>query len=804
MAFNVFFKNKKIKKNNISFFNKFSLNQKILIYFVIQIIIVILAINVFSKRVVVDNIINMEKVKDSQKLYSIVNAIDNELNTVQKFSKDYSNWNKTYEYVEYKIKELEKDYCEAFEKENFDSINMMNLGINAIIILDNDGKILYESLYSEDELGSYEISKEIKDISLKEEILNSITEFSSKNGIIKTENGIYFVSMNPILNNNGSGKKAGILLMGKEISKIKLEETTPEFYIEESVNSLPVKNENTIEQSNIETKNLGEVKNNIELVPNYIKSIESRLYIKDFTESEYINIKLEPELKMVDTIKITRVLFLGILSLYILIIIFTWNFLNNSFMHKINNIIKSISKLNKYNLEYQYKELDIQDELVIVEKQIDTLVNELNNHYDEIIVKSNTDELTGLYNRVGFNKEIENYNKESKNKDLKSAVLFLDIDKFKNINDIYGHKIGDSILRELANRISINSIPNSVLSRTSGDEFVIFIKEYKDKEDVIDFASNLVKVMNEPFKLGGYSIKATVSIGISFYPEGCNNMNDLVIQGDIAMYNVKKNGRNNYAEYNSGMKKIISGIAITEAIKYKEMFLVYQPQINPINNCIEGVESLIRWNSKILGFVPPNEFIKIAEETGTIHDLGNFIIEEVFNQINIWERMKFSIPKVSINISPIQLMDKYFYDYVESMLEKYSISTEKIVFEITENFAIEDQKVIVDNLYKIHEAGINIYLDDFGKGYSSLGYLEKLPISGVKIDKKFIDYICQNDKIVKMIFTLAQSLNLKVVAEGVEYNEQKEKLTQMGECVIQGYLYSKPLTVNELESKYIN
>ena len=309
--------------------------------------------------------------------------------------------------------------------------------------------------------------------------------------------------------------------------------------------------------------------------------------------------------------------------------------------------------------------------------------------------------------------------------------------------------------------------------------------------------------MREPFKSGVYSIKATVSIGVAFYPEGNYNINDMMIQGDLTMYNVKKNGRNNFVEYTSDMKKLITGISITEGIKYKELYMVYQPQINPRTGCIEGMESLVRWQSQLLGFVPPNEFINIAEETGTIHELGEFIIEEVFKQMEIWEKKQFNIPKVSINISPIQLMNKNFCNYVKEMLNKYNISTNKIVFEITENFAIGNQKQISDNLNIINKAGIDIYLDDFGRGYSALSYLEKLPIRGVKIDKKFVDYICKNDKIVKMIFTLAQSLNLKVVAEGVENEGQKDMIQQMGECVIQGYLYSKPLSVKELEAKYL-
>ncbi|SCH43623.1 EAL domain-containing protein [Romboutsia sp. 1001713B170207_170306_H8] len=762
-----------------------------------------MVVNVFCQKVIINTIIDLEEVRINQRIDNIVNFLDNELSTVQSICNDYSNWNKMHEYIILKTDDIKNEYAKKFEEEYFAEVNMSYLKLNSIIVLDKDGNLIYESLGKKDDSNSYENIKHIKYKILNKEIFKSISEERYRAGIIPYENKLYFISMNPILEDNGSGQNVGFLLMGREITKEKLEKIIPKFIITESNSITSKENIKTYISLHSDTKNLEISQKSISIMEDYIPNIEGDIYIKDFENNSYINFKLSTSETLINTINMTRILFLGILVLYVIIIVSTWTFLNNSFMSKINNIVKSISKLKKFSLEKQYKDLDTHDELVIVENQIDTLVKELNNHYKEIVIKSNTDELTGLYNRVGFNKEFEIYKDNFNKENNKAALLFLDIDKFKNINDIYGHKIGDSILIELANRISKTLIANSIVARTSGDEFVIFVKDYEDKDHIKEFANNLVKYMNKPFKIGRYSIKATVSIGITFYPDDSNNINDLMVQGDLAMYNVKKNGRNNYVEYNSYMKKLVTGISISEGIKYKELYMVYQPQINPKTGNIEGVESLVRWNSNTLGFVAPNEFINIAEETGTIHELGNFIIEEVFKQINIWEEMEFNIPKVSINISPIQLMNKNFYSNVNEMLEKYKVSTDKIVFEITENFAIENQKQIVDNLNAIYKSGIDIYLDDFGKGYSALGYLEKLPISGVKIDKQFMDYICENDKIIKMIFTLAESLDLNVVAEGVENNEQKEKLMNIGSCVIQGYLYSKPLSVKELETKYI-
>lgn len=803
MDFKIFLQRKKKRENKEIFLNKMSLNQKIIFYFIFQIIGVIMIVNVFSQRIIMNTIIDLEKTRINQRMHNIVNFLDNELYTVQSICKDYSNWYKIYEYANLKANRIENEYVNEFENKNFAEVNMLYLGLNSIIISDEEGNVVHESLYHENDSKSYENLQSIKDKILNQEVLKSISEEKNRSGIMAYENGLYFISINPIIECNGNGQRAGFLLMARDITNEELEEIMPKFTITESNNIIYKDNMKTYETLHSDTNNLHIVQKNINLMKEYIPNIEGYIHIKDFTNNSYINFELNTSETLINTINMTRILFLGILVLYIVIIVSTWSFLNNSFMSKINNITKSISKLKKFSLKKQCKDLDTNDELVIVENQIDTLVRELNNHYEEIIIKSNTDELTGLYNRVGFNKEFEIYKDKLNKEYTKAALLFLDIDKFKNINDIYGHKVGDLILIELANRVSKISLPNSIVARTSGDEFVIFVKNYEDKNDIKEFANNLVKYMNDPFKLGGYSIKATVSIGIAFYEDDSSDINDLMVKGDLAMYNVKKNGRNNYVEYDSNMKKLVTGISISEGIKHKEFYMVYQPQINPKTGNIEGVESLVRWNNSVLGFVAPNEFINIAEETGTIHELGNFIIEEVFKQINIWEKMKFDIPKISINISPIQLMNKNFYNNVNRMLEKYKISTDKIVFEITENFAIESQKEIVDNLNAIYKSGIDIYLDDFGKGYSALGYLEKLPISGVKIDKQFMDYICENDKIIRMIFTLSESLDLNVVAEGVENDEQKEKLMDIGNCVIQGYLYSKPISIKELEVKYM-
>ena len=371
------------------------------LYFIIQIIAVILIVIVLSQRMITENIVKLEKNKVNQNIYRIVNTLDKELEYIKKTCRDYSNWNRTYEYINLKEPNKDQEYTKEFEKENFDTVNMSNLELNAIMILDNNGKILFESLYDEKYLNNYNLPDNIRNTILKNDILDSVTNIKAKNGILTTDKGLYFVSMYPILKNNALGNKAGVIVMAKEVTQETLEETVPKFGIFEADINMDL-----LDSSIVNTKNLGEVETNISLHEAYTPSLDASAYIKDFTDSKLIITKLNSDEVLIENIKITRNLFLGILALYITIIMSTWKFLNNRFMSKIEAIHKSISKLKKGHFNEKYKELDTHDELEIVETQIDTLVNELNNHYEEIIIKSNTDELTGLYNRVGFNKEL--------------------------------------------------------------------------------------------------------------------------------------------------------------------------------------------------------------------------------------------------------------------------------------------------------------------------------------------------------------------------------------------------------------
>lgn len=787
---------------NIKFFSmkRLSLNKKIFFYFVIQIIIVFILVNITVPNIIINNLINLERDRMKAEISRMINELDNQLQMIKQTIHDYSEWDDMNNYVTDKSNNYDTNTWMKFERDNLSGISMQGIDMDIIMVVDNDANIIYKRSYDESVISQDNIPKELQDYVLNKQFINNLDKADEIHGIMYTEEGLYFVGIHPILNTLGEGPKNGAMIMARKIDENKSLKFIPKFTIE------VLNNDNKLIEGNgyLNTKNLKNPYIYISEISGSLPKIDAYSFIPDLTGEKVIKLDLKTDESFTKKISMIEYLFLGIFTVYLISIVITWYFLYENFVFRINHILKSISKLkSNRNEDFIKEELETNDELQIVEKKIEELIDELNNHYEELIYSVTTDSLTKLYNRVGFNNEIQKYIKSIENKNVRAALLFLDIDKFKNVNDVYGHNIGDELLEQFAKRICDNAPKNSIVARTSGDEFIMFIKEYESKEYIHNLVNELVKILNHPYHIKDYKIKSTASIGMAFYPESSDNIEEIIIQADIAMYNVKKSGRNNFTEYKSEMKNIITGISITNAIENDEFYLEYQPQINANTQELVGLESLLRWDNPILGTVPPNKFISIAEDTGTINELGMYVIEKVFKQIKEWQDKGYNVPKVSINISPIQLINKNLYKEVMDLIIKYNLNTDRITFEITENIGIDSQNEIFENLNCLHVSGIDIYIDDFGKGYSALNYLEMLPITGVKIDKSFVDHIEKNDKIIKMVFALSKALNLDVVVEGVETKVQEEKICKMGGCIIQGYLYSKPISKDEIETKYL-
>ena len=419
---------------------------------------------------------------------------------------------------------------------------------------------------------------------------------------------------------------------------------------------------------------------------------------------------------------------------------------------------------------------------------------------EDLIKQATHDQLTGLLNRSYLKTNMSHWIYP---KAPSFSIFYIDMDNFKNINDNFGHQCGDYLLIALAKRLK-NIIPkNSVIFRHGGDEFVIFTHLYKD-DALLELAKNIIDTISQPYDINNLNLNVSASIGISKYPTHGTSLDMLLRAADIAMYESKKIKNNMHIFADTMQKGYLKNINIEQelrkAIDQNELFMVYQPQING-SGSIYGIEALVRWSSSVLGVIGPDQFIPVAETSGQMVKIGRFIIERTLEEIKEVQTILNLNFQTSINISARQFMDRGFLEHLLQAIKKTQMYAIHTTIEITENLFIEDINYILPLLHQMRTLGIKISMDDFGTGYSSLSMLRKLPIDELKIDKSFVDSICENEearKMIQNIIAIGENFNMSVLAEGVETKEQKEILSSFGCDRFQGYYFAKPLPKDEL------
>jgi len=417
------------------------------------------------------------------------------------------------------------------------------------------------------------------------------------------------------------------------------------------------------------------------------------------------------------------------------------------------------------------------------------------------------DALTGLPNRLLFLDRLDQYIHKAHRNQQKVAVLFIDMDRFKEINDSLGHVFGDKAIKEVARRMESKMRQSDTIARFGGDEFVMIFNDINDSISIVNIVQKMMQSMDDPISIEGHSIYVTLSIGISIYPDDANTSDNLLKNADAAMYKAKNDGRNTYKFYTEDMtekafERMALESSLRKAVKDDDFMLYFQPQVNGESDKIIGMEVLLRWKHKSMDFIPPDKFIPVAEETGLIIPLGKWILRTCMQQVVNWYSKGLHPGRLAINISMIQLQKDDFVSMLKMMLQETMCQPRWLEIEVTESQIMKDPEQTILMLQEISRLGIDISIDDFGTGYSSLSYLKRLPIDTLKIDRSFIQDIPKEEEdvaIVKAVIALARSLNLRVIAEGVETEEQKAFLVKNGCMNIQGYLYAKPMPADAIE-----
>ncbi|MBM4203698.1 MAG: EAL domain-containing protein [Gammaproteobacteria bacterium] len=418
------------------------------------------------------------------------------------------------------------------------------------------------------------------------------------------------------------------------------------------------------------------------------------------------------------------------------------------------------------------------------------------------------DLLTHLPNRALLKDRLELAITQGSRNKARLAVMFLDLDRFKVVNDNLGHSMGDRLLKAVANRLQSCLRRSDTLSRFGGDEFTLLLPEIRTRDDVVVIAGKILDRLNSPFVIDGHELFVGASIGIAMYPEGGTSAEALIQNADIAMYHIKSRGKNGYQFFAEEMNNRFSTRLILErdlrnGLSRNEFEVFYQPQVCLRTGRITGVEALVRWRHPERGMVAPGEFLPLAEETGLIIQLDEYVQRRAFADVAAWDRAGVGKVRVSVNVSAAQLEKEGFIEQFVEALESAGLNATRVKVEITENTLMQDMEVIIPKLKTLRDLGVSVAIDDFGTGYSSLSYLRQFPVNTLKIDRSFVCDIREEEgegeaSIINAIVAMSQGLKLDLIAEGVENRTQLNYLRQHGCSEVQGSIFSEPLPAAQM------
>ena len=766
-------------------------------------------INILEDKYIIENVERTKK------------EIFKEIEVLDTIVMDWAVWDNSYQFM------IDKN--PEYIKANLSEDTLNNLKINIMLFIDNKGNLVHGEGYDLQKKESVPIDeallKYIKDHSL---LQNNDVKYR-KSGII-TLNGkdLILLSICPILTSAGEGPINGYIVLGANFTEKKIA------YIGEELSSeikLTFLKDFEYDRKFFDLK---DDKIQIDAVSD--QKIIGRAFLDDIDGKHLLLLSIEKNRDINNIgeagIKATLWLLLGLFFLFAIIITVI---LDRGILLRFQELSNDIRKIGEgKDLSVRLKRQNIDDELTDVSNEINGMLGALERSQlflsksesalkksieklqDEVLEHQKTQEqikyiayhdtLTGLPNRNLLNELLVHSITLAERNNKCMAVLFLDIDGFKMINDSKGHGMGDQILQEVAERLLKTLRKSDVIARHGGDEFIVIIEELDNCSGVELIANKIVNCFQEPFHLENQDYFLTTSVGVAVYPADGQTPDMLIKNADIAMYKAKENGKNQYLFCTPVMKDVANetmelSTNLYRAIEKNELELYYQPQLSCHNNQIMGVEALIRWRHPVMGLISPAKFIPIAEKTGLILPIGEWVLRTACQQNKKWQEQGLPKIRMGVNLSLRQFHNNDLLNLVESVLKETKLAPQYLELEITETIAMKEKSYIINTLNAFRQIGVSIAIDDFGTEYSSLSYLKHLPVDRLKVAMQFIRGIGidhKDEALAKGIIVLAKSIGMNVIAEGVETKEQLEFLKNHNCDEIQGYYFFKPLAEAEM------
>ncbi|MGL4819782.1 MAG: putative bifunctional diguanylate cyclase/phosphodiesterase [Bacilli bacterium] len=674
---------------------------------------------------------------------------------------------------------------------------LTELNVTFLALFTEDGDLLGRSSMSNTSLSSAEQFSLGSRAFVIERFMHDLKSKEHSSGILDVEGKPYLLSVQRLTTNVSSELPELYLVTGQFLAKRLHGITLPSF----AYTSLTM-----IEASELLANAQNVVKTSEQTIWSdtklFSKHLHSHLLLPTIDRQKFFHLEVERSeprlLKLQYAIAFSLLIILGAIGIMTLR---ASHFMKAHLLDRID-VLKQRTELLSEESNIQIDRT--KDEIALIQTHVSHGIRTIEDYKEKMTFLALHDGLTTIPNRHHFAERLEEMYANDADRLLRALVLYINIDRFSDINVAHGFAVGDEILSEFARRLSEFGSENKQLARVSGDEFLLWTTTTELDGTYEQFIEDLQKMLHEPYIIRFQRLFITTSIGVLKYPDDAKDFDTMLKNGTTAMENVQSNGGNDYAFFNDRMTPFISDRKLERAMIDHELYLVYQPQINVHTDELYGIEALVRWYHPERGNIPVQEFISYAERSGMIVKLGEWVLNEVCRQLRSWRILGLPLPHVGINISPIQLNSVHFAERMIDIMERWQIPPELITFEITESYSMSSMNETTETLRRLSDYGSTIAIDDFGKEYSVLSYLEKLPVQCLKIDKLFVDRILESDKIIQMIIALAAAMHLNVIVEGVETESQLEKVKQLGCSYIQGYYFSKPINAAEVEELYLS